>query len=151
MGLIYSKTIIYFSSASDSRMGTEWRPRLVSLVAFAYLHNLTTRLNDGIFIVHRFSIATPARLRKSDFVFRFYVYGGTFDNQRGYFFLSTHGTVFSALCAYEYLDCDRTIGVLSDSVSDFIVGKEDYRLVVYREVGTIPRELLLGQGRVFSI
>jgi hypothetical protein len=26
-----------------------------------------------------------------------------------------------------------------------------YRLVVYREVGSIPEELLLGQGRVFSI
>jgi hypothetical protein len=30
-------------------------------------------------------------------------------------------------------------------------GMEDYRLVVYREVGSIPEELLLGQGRVFSI
>jgi hypothetical protein len=28
---------------------------------------------------------------------------------------------------------------------------EDYCLVVYREVGTIPEELLLGQGRVFSV
>jgi hypothetical protein len=28
---------------------------------------------------------------------------------------------------------------------------EDYRLVVYREVGSIPEELLLGQGRVVSI
>jgi hypothetical protein len=36
----------------------------------------TTRLNDGIFTVHRFSVVTPARLHKSDFVFRFYVYGG---------------------------------------------------------------------------
>jgi hypothetical protein len=30
-------------------------------------------------------------------------------------------------------------------------GMEDYRLMVYREVGTIPEELLLGQGRGFSI
>jgi hypothetical protein len=29
-------------------------------------------------------------------------------------------------------------------------GMEDYRLVVYREVGSIPEELLPGQGRVFS-
>jgi hypothetical protein len=30
-------------------------------------------------------------------------------------------------------------------------GMEDYRLVVYREVGSIPEELLQGQGWVFSI
>jgi hypothetical protein len=30
-------------------------------------------------------------------------------------------------------------------------GMEDYRLVVYREVGSIPEELLLGQGRVFFL
>jgi hypothetical protein len=30
-------------------------------------------------------------------------------------------------------------------------GIEDYHLVVYGEVGSIPEELLLGQGRVFSI
>jgi hypothetical protein len=30
-------------------------------------------------------------------------------------------------------------------------GMEDCRLVVYREIGSIPEELLLGQGRVFSI
>jgi hypothetical protein len=46
----------------------------------------TTRLNDGIFRVLRFSVVTPARLHKSDFVFRLYVYGGTFDNPPGYFF-----------------------------------------------------------------
>jgi hypothetical protein len=28
---------------------------------------------------------------------------------------------------------------------------ENYGLVVYREVGSIPEDLLLGQGRVFSI
>jgi hypothetical protein len=41
--------------------------------------------------------------------------------------------------------------VLSASVLDFMVWDRDYRLVVYREVGSIPEELLLGQGRVFSI
>jgi hypothetical protein len=47
----------------------------------------TTRLNDGIFTVHRFSVATSARLRKSECVFRFYVYGGIFDNPPGFFCL----------------------------------------------------------------
>jgi hypothetical protein len=47
----------------------------------------TIRLNDGIFTVHRFSVATSARLRKSECVFRFYVYGGIFDNLPGYFCL----------------------------------------------------------------
>jgi hypothetical protein len=30
-------------------------------------------------------------------------------------------------------------------------GMEDYRLVAHREVGSIPEELFLGQGQVFSI
>jgi hypothetical protein len=58
----------------------------------------TTRLNDGIFKLHRFSVVTPARLHKSDFVFPSYVYRGTFDNPPGYL-LSVRGTVFGALCA----------------------------------------------------
>jgi hypothetical protein len=45
----------------------------------------TTRLNDGIFTVHRFSVATSTRLRKSECVFRFFVYGGIFDNPPGFF------------------------------------------------------------------
>jgi hypothetical protein len=80
----------------------------------------TTRLNDGIFRVHRFSVVTPARLHKSDFVFRFYVYGGKFDNPPGYF-LSAYGTVFGALCAYGFFGFFGTTGVLSASVSDFVV------------------------------
>jgi hypothetical protein len=44
----------------------------------------TTLLNDGIFRVHRFSVVTPARLHRSDFIFRFYIYGGTFDSPPGY-------------------------------------------------------------------
>jgi hypothetical protein len=62
------------------------RPRPVSSVAFACLGNAyssTTRLNDGIFTVHRFSVATPARLHKSECFFRFYVYGGIVDNPPG--------------------------------------------------------------------
>jgi hypothetical protein len=54
-------------------------PHPVSSVALAYL----TRLNDGIFTVHRFSVATSTRLHQSECVFRFYVYGGIFDNPPG--------------------------------------------------------------------
>jgi hypothetical protein len=101
------------------------RPRPVSSVAFAYLgnvtlYNSTTRWNDGIFKVHRFSVVTPARLHWSDFIFRFYVYGGTFDNPPGYL-LSARGTVFGALCADGSFGYVGTTGVLSASVSDFIV------------------------------
>jgi hypothetical protein len=78
------------------------------------------QLNDGIFRVHRFSVVTSARLHKSDFVFRFYVYGGTFDNLPGYF-LSTRGTVYGTSCAYELFGFVRTTGVLSAFVSDFVV------------------------------
>jgi hypothetical protein len=77
---------------------------------------------------------TPARLHKSDFIFRFYVYGGTFDNPPGYL-LSARGTVFGALCAdgfFLYVMFIATIrcgyvgttGVLSASVSDFMVWDE---------------------------
>jgi hypothetical protein len=54
----------------------------------------TTRLNDGIFIVHRFSVATSTRLRKSECVFRFYVYGGIFDNPPVFFYLHVEQVVF---------------------------------------------------------
>jgi hypothetical protein len=50
----------------------------------------TTRLNDGIFTVDRFSVATSARLYQSECVSRFFVYGGIFDNPPG--FLSARGT-----------------------------------------------------------
>jgi hypothetical protein len=51
--------------AADLRMDPALRSRLVSSVAFAYFgnaYNSTTRLNDGIFTVHRFFVATSARL-----------------------------------------------------------------------------------------
>jgi hypothetical protein len=79
--------------AADLRMDPALRPRPVSSVAFAYLgnaYNSTTRLNDGIFTVHRVSVATFARLHQSECVFRFYVYGGIFDNPPG--LLSARGT-----------------------------------------------------------
>jgi hypothetical protein len=63
---------------------------------------------------------TPAQLYKSDFVFRFYVYGGTFDNPPGYF-LSARGTVFGALCAHGFFEFVGTTGVLAASVSGFVV------------------------------
>jgi hypothetical protein len=50
------------------------------------LHSSITRLSDGIFRVHRFSVVTSTRLHKSIFIFRFYVYSGTFNNPAGYFF-----------------------------------------------------------------
>jgi hypothetical protein len=83
---------------ADLRMDPALSPRPVSSLTPVTLHNSTTRLNDGIFTAHRFSVVTPARLHKSDFVFRFYEYGGTFDNPPGYL-LSARGTVFGALCA----------------------------------------------------
>jgi hypothetical protein len=63
---------------------------------------------------------TPARLHKSDFIFRFYVYGGTFDNPPGYL-LSARGTVFGALCADGSFGFVGTTSVLSASVLDFMV------------------------------
>ena len=63
---------------------------------------------------------TPARLHRSDFIFRFYVYGGTFDNPPGYL-LPARGTVFGALCAHGSFGYVGTTGVLSASVSGFIV------------------------------
>jgi hypothetical protein len=79
-----------------------------------------TRLNDGIFTVHWFSVVTPARLHWSDFIFRFYVYDGTFDNPPGYL-LSARGTVFGAVCADGSFGYVGTAGVLSASVLDFMV------------------------------
>jgi hypothetical protein len=66
------------------------------------------------------SVATPARPHKPGFVSRIYVYGGTFDSPPGYF-LSARGTVFGALCAYGFFGFVGTTGVLSASVSDFVV------------------------------
>jgi hypothetical protein len=53
----------------------------------------TTRLNEGRFTVHRFSVATSARLHQPECVFRFFVYSGIFHNPPG-FFLSARGTGF---------------------------------------------------------
>jgi hypothetical protein len=53
-------------------------------------------------------------------VFRFYVYGGIFDNPPGYV-LSTRGTVFGALCADEFFGFVGTTSVLSASALDFVI------------------------------
>jgi hypothetical protein len=90
---VYEDDYLLLFIAADLRMDPALRPRPVSSVVFAYLgnaYNSTTRLNDGIFTVHRFSVATSARLHKSECVFRFYVYGGIFDNPPG--LLSARGT-----------------------------------------------------------
>jgi hypothetical protein len=90
--------------AADLRMDPALRPRPVSSVAFAYLGNAcnsTTRLNDGIFTVLRFSVATSARLHHSECVFRFYVYGGIFDNPPG--LLSARGT--DCFCFFSSFFC----------------------------------------------
>jgi hypothetical protein len=114
------------------------------------LYNSTTRLNDGIFRVHRFPVVTPARLYKLDFIFRFYVYGGTFATHRGIYCL--HVEQFLALYALiVFLDMLRLLVCFLPLFRTLWFGIEDYRLVVYRGVGSIPEELLLGQGRVFSI
>jgi hypothetical protein len=61
----------------------------------------TTQLNDSIFSRLSVSLGTSAQLYKSDFVFRFYVHGDTFDNPSElFFFLSARGTVFGALYVY---------------------------------------------------
>jgi hypothetical protein len=102
---VYEADYLLLFIAADLRMDPALRPRPVSSVAFAYLgntYNSTTRLADGIFRVHRFSVATSARLHKSECVFRFYVYGGIFDHPPG--LLSARGTdcfcfvVFSFFC-----------------------------------------------------
>jgi hypothetical protein len=93
---------------------------------------------------------TPAQLHWSDFIFQFYVYGGTFDNPPGYL-LSARGTVFGALCTDGLLDMLGLLVCFLPLFWTLWFGMKDYRLVVYREVGSIPEELLLGQGRVFSI
>jgi hypothetical protein len=117
---LFEDDYLFLLPAADLRMDPALRPRPVSSLTSVTLHNSTTRLNDGIFRVHRLSAVTPTRLHKSDFVFRFYVYDGTFDNPQGDF-LSARGTVFGALCAYGFFGFVRTTSVFSVSVSDFMV------------------------------
>jgi hypothetical protein len=119
------------------------RPRPVSSLTSVTLCNSTTRLNDGIFRVHRFSVVTPARLHGSDFIFRFYVYGGTFDNPPGYL-LSAREQFLALYALMGLLDMLGLLVCFLPLFRALWFGMEDYRLVVYREVGSIPEELLLG-------
>jgi hypothetical protein len=52
----------------------------------------------------RFSVATSTRLRKSECVFRFYVYGGIFDNPPGFFYLHVEQVVFVLFFLFFCLD-----------------------------------------------
>jgi hypothetical protein len=75
-GCLYEDDYLLLLLAPDLRMDPAWRPRSVSSVAFVYLgnpYNSPTRLNDGTFTVHRFSVATSAGLHQSECVFRYYV------------------------------------------------------------------------------
>jgi hypothetical protein len=117
---LFEDDYLFLLPAADLRMDPALRPRPVSSVALVTFYNSTTRLNDGIFRVHRFSVVTPARLHRSDFIFRFYVYGGTFDNPPGYL-LSACGTVFGALCADGFFWICWDYWCAFCPVSDFMV------------------------------
>jgi hypothetical protein len=147
---LFEDDYLFLLPVADLRMDPALRLRPVSSVALVTLYNSTARLNDGIFTVHRFSVATSTRLRKSECVFRFYVYGGIFDNPPGYL-LSARGTVFGALCADGFFWVCWGYWCAFCLFRTLWFGMEDCRLVVYREADSMPEELLLGQGRVFSI
>jgi hypothetical protein len=103
---LYEDDYLLLLLAADLRMDPALRPRPVPSVASAYLdnaYNSTTRLNDSIFTVHRVSVATSARLHKSESVFRFYVYGGIFDNPPG--LLSARGTDCVCFFCFSFLSC----------------------------------------------
>jgi hypothetical protein len=84
----------------------------------------TIRLNDDIFRAHLFSVVTPARVHKSDGVFRFYVYGGTFDNPPGRFYLNIYRTSLGTLNAYGFLIGIGTTTLLSASVFGLLVVRD---------------------------
>jgi hypothetical protein len=111
---LYEAHYLLLFLAADLRMDPALRPRPVSSVAFAYLgntYNSTSRLNDGIFTVHRFSVATSAQLHQSECVFRFYVYGGIFDNPPG--LLSARGPiVFVFLFVFAFFCLNVNSGAL---------------------------------------
>jgi hypothetical protein len=66
----------------------------------------TTSVPHSIeFRVHWFSVLTHARLHKSDFGFRFYVYSGTFNNPPGYV-LPARGTVWGFVHSWVFLISD---------------------------------------------
>jgi hypothetical protein len=66
---LFEDDYLFLLPAADLRMDPALRPRPVSSLTSVTLHNSATRLNDGIFTIHRFSVATPTRQRKSECVF----------------------------------------------------------------------------------
>jgi hypothetical protein len=77
---------------------------------------------------------TPARLHRSDFIFRFYVHLTT---HRGIYYL--HVEQFLALYALiGFLDMLGLLVCFLPLFRTLWFGMDDYRLVVYREVGSIP-------------
>jgi hypothetical protein len=74
---LHEDDYLFLFLPADLRIDPAMRARPVSSVAFAYLGNAfnsTTRLNDGIFIFHRISVATSARLHQSEYVFCFFFF-----------------------------------------------------------------------------
>jgi hypothetical protein len=93
---LFEDDYLFLPPAADSRMDPELRPRPASPVAFASsvtFYNSTTRLNDGIFTVHRFSVATSARLRKSVFFDSTYT-AEYLTTHRDFFFICTWNSLF---------------------------------------------------------
>jgi hypothetical protein len=102
--VLYEGDYLLLLLAADLRMDSALRPRPVSSVAFVYLGNAydsTTRLNDGIFTVHQFSVATSARLHQSECVFRFYVSAEYLTTHRDYY-LHVERVVF-VFCFFLFL------------------------------------------------
>jgi hypothetical protein len=93
---------------------------------------------------------TPSQLYRSDFIFPFYIYGSTFNYLPSIHYLHVEQFLvpYALTSLFGYVG---TTGYFSAIVSDLIVWDGDYHVVVYCVVGSIPEELLLGQGRVFSI
>jgi hypothetical protein len=94
MGLIYSKTIICFSSLLyiSGFLPDEASFSIIDCIRLPRYRSITqqpTQLKDGRFTVHKFLVLTSAELHQSEYVFRSHIYDGIFDNPRG--FLSAHG------------------------------------------------------------
>jgi hypothetical protein len=86
-GDLFEDDYLLLLLAADLKMDPASRSRPLPSLTSVTLHNSTTRLNDGIFTVHRFSVATSVRLHQSECVFRFQVSGEIFDNPPEFFYL----------------------------------------------------------------
>jgi hypothetical protein len=122
---LFEDDYLFLLPVADLRMDPALRSRPVSSVAFAYLGN-ALHLNHSIERRHIYSPSVfrcDARLiTQIGFVFRFYVYSGTFGNSPGYFFFCLRVEQFLALYALMgFFGFVGTIGVLSAPISDFVV------------------------------